>query len=175
MCLRALFSPAEQDAAQIEWALVTELERAVGDGWRYADSSRRLRHLIRQARERADSPQAWARAFAQALLDTLEAAQEAEAAQSEIELLKLRLASFRRIVAEVNANPLNAQVEALTQERDRWQKEATQHADRIRSLEATLARSQQMHRQEVAQLRQEVAALNRLVVEQQEELVQRNS
>ena len=47
--------------------------------------------------------------------------------------------------------------------------------DRIRSLEAALARSQQIHQRAVAQLRQEVAALNRLVVEQQEELVQRNS
>jgi uncharacterized protein YukE len=174
MWLRVLLGPSEEDLVRAQWEVVDELERAAGEGWRYAGSSRRLRQLVRQAREQADSPSSWARAFARLLQDTLTAAQEAEEMRAGVELLECRLASFQRIVAGYNANPLQAQVETLTQERDEWQAQAERHAGRVRSLEAALARGQQAHQEEVARLKQEIVALNRLVVQQQEELVQGN-
>jgi len=67
------------------------------------------------------------------------------------------------------------QVQALTAERDRWRDLAAQAERRAQSLEQALARARQTHQAEVARLQEKIAALNRIIVEQQEELNARNA
>jgi len=59
---------------------------------------------------------------------------------------------------------------AVTEERDRWRGEAVRLGERVRVLEGMLAGAEARHREEVGRLREEVAALNRIIVEQQEAL-----
>lgn len=178
MC-RFLFAPDPAEIARAQWALVSIFEQAAANSWRYGDKSNdRLRELVRRARGQGQTPQEWAGAFVRALLeefDELEAAVEAAAgARREMEALRTQLAYYERLVADYHADPLKAQVDQLTGERDLCRLEVRRLTDRVQQLQESLARAQQLHQSEVDRLRQEIAALNRIVVEQQEELLQRS-
>jgi len=173
MCIRIILPPTGEQTAEAQWSLVDTLEQSLGDGWRYAETNRALRQLIRQARAQAPDPQAWAAIFAEALVDTLAALQAAANASNAasndarvIERLRLERDSLRHIVAEYNADPLHAQVATLTQERDRWRDLAAHTERRAQALAA----AQQAHLEDLARLQEDLAALNRIVAEQQEEL-----
>ena len=179
MGIHVLFGHTDAELVQAQWSLVDALEQSLGDGWRYADTSHALRQLVHQTRAQAHDPQAWAAAFAEALVDTLTAIQtaaadDANAASNDaraVERLSLERDSLRRIVAAYNADPLHTQVATLTQECDRWRDLAAHTERRAQALAA----AQQAHLEDVACLQEEIAALNRIVAQQQEELDAHNT
>ena len=173
MSIHVILGHTDAELVQAQWSLVDALEQSLGDRWRYADTSRALRQLIRQTRAQAHDPQAWAAAFAEALVDTLTAIQTAADASNAasndaraVERLSLERDSLRRIVAEYNANPLHTQVATLTQECDRWRDLAAQAERRAQALTT----AQQAHLEDIARLQEEIVSLNRIVAQQQEEL-----
>lgn len=78
---------------------------------------------------------------------------------------------WRRVAEEFARHPLQEEIARLTQARDQWRTIAEQNTQRVRELEAAMTRSEQIHRDEAARLATEIAALNRLVVQQQDELL----
>ena len=103
MCIRIILPPTGEQTAEAQWSLVDALEQALGDGWRYAEASRALRQLIRRARAQAPDPQAWAAAFAEALVDTLTALQAAAASNDACEVERSRRERDHRPPATTSA------------------------------------------------------------------------
>ena len=66
-------SPDVNQGAKAQWSLVACLEQALGEGWRYSEASWTLRRIIHEARSRSSSPEGWAEAFVQDMLDALAA------------------------------------------------------------------------------------------------------
>lgn len=170
MVWRALFPPHDEDVAQAQWALVTALEQAAGNDRRRPEASRALRQLLAQVRAGARTPHEWAATLAQALLEQL--AQQATATQAarEISLLQQQVEIYRRALEAERADPLAGQVERLTGERDQLQGQVDRLVGQARNLTATLERVQQTRQTEVGQLNAEIAALNRIIVQQEEAL-----
>jgi len=106
MSIHVILGHTDAELVQAQWSLVDALEQSLGDGWRYAETSRTLRQLIRRARAQAPDPQAWAAAFAEALVDTLTALQAAAASNDACEVEWLRLERDHRPPATTSATRL---------------------------------------------------------------------
>jgi len=173
MGIRLLFGHTAEELTQAQWAVVDAFRRALDLGLSHPEARRTLREVL--TRVHCSNPAQWAAGVAEALIGTIAQLQAAVASDDarEVERLRLERDSLRRIVADYNAHPL--QVQALTAERDRWRDLAAQAERRAQSLEQALARARQTHQAEVARLQEKIAALNRIIVEQQEELNARNA
>lgn len=173
MGIRLLFGHTAEELTQAQWAVVDAFRRALDLGLSHPEARRTLREVL--TRVHCSNPEQWAAEVAEALIGTIAQLQAAVASDDarEVERLRLERDSLRRIVADYNAHSL--QVQALTAERDRWRDLAAQAERRAQSLEQALARARQTHQAEVARLQEKIAALNRIIVEQQEELNARNA
>ena len=174
MCIRISFGHSDEQLVEAQWAVVNALRRAVYHGSSHPDARRILHDAL--ARAHASSPEQWAVESAEALVQTIARLQTATANDNlEIQSLRLRCEHLQQLVDRYNQNPLQERVKVLTQERDRRREEAEQLTRRVRFLEEALARAQQAHQAEVNYLQEEIAALNRIIVEQQEELNAHNT
>ena len=174
MCIRIVFGHTDEQLTKAQWDVVNALRRAVDGGITNLDARRILRDIF--ARAYAPTPEQWAAEVAQALVETIAHLQAAAALDDarEVQRLRRQCDYLQRLVDDYTASPLHQQVQVLSQERDRWRAEADRLDNQIHALEDTLRRAQQAHQAEVAHLRAEIAALNRIIVEQQEELNERN-
>jgi len=169
MCIRIVFGHSDEQLVEAQWAVVNALRRAVYHGSSHPDARRILHDAL--AHTYTASPEQWAVESAETLVQTIAQLQTAAANDDlEIQSLRLRCEHLQRLVERYNQNPLQHKVKTLTQERDRRREEAEQLTRRVRSLEEALARAQQSHRSEVASLQATIADLNRIIVEQQEQL-----
>jgi len=174
MCIRIVFGHTDEQITEAQWAVVNALRRAVDRSLVHGNARQTLRDVF--ARTHAASAEQWVAEVAEALVEIIAQIQAAASHDAhEVQRLRLECDTLRRIVAGYNAHPLQAQVEALTQERDRCHGEAERLANQVQSLEDALRRARQAHQVEVTQLQAEIAALNRIVVGQQEALNECNS
>jgi len=174
MCIRIVFGHSDEQLTEAQWAVVNALRRAIDRSLVHGNARQTLRDVLAGAR--SFSPEQWAAEVAKALVETIAQIQAAASHDAhEVQRLRLECDTLRRIVADYNAHPLQAQVEGLTQERDYWRSEAERLANQVQSLEDALRRARQAHQVEVTQLQAEIAALNRVIVEQQEALNECNS
>ena len=170
MCIRVVFGHTDEELTEAKWAVVNAFRRALDGGLSHFDARRALREVLTRAH--GSNPEQWAAEVAEALVETIAQLQAAVASDDarQVERLRLECDSLRRVVADYNAHPLQAQVQALTAERDRRRAEADRLANRVRTLEDALRRAQQAHQTEVARLQATIADLNRIVAEQQRQL-----
>ena len=169
MCIRIVFGHSDEQLVEAQWAVVNALRRAVHHGSSHPDARRTLHDAL--ARAHASSPEQWAVESAEALVQAIARLQTATANDDlEIQSLRLRCEHLQHLVERYNQNPLQEQAKTLTQERDRWREEAGRLSNRVHTLEEALARAQQAHQAEVAALQETISDLNRIIVEQQEEL-----
>ena len=169
MCIRISFGHSDEQLVEAQWAVVNALRRAVYHGSSHPDARRTLHDALAHAH--ASSPEQWAVESAEALVQAIARLQTATAnGDLEIQSLRLRCEHLQQLVDRYNQNPLQERLKTISQERDRWREEAEQLTRRVRSLEEALARAQQAHQAEVAALQETISDLNRIIVEQQEEL-----
>ncbi|MBN1934385.1 MAG: hypothetical protein JW934_06955 [Anaerolineae bacterium] len=155
-----LFGYTDDDLINAQWDIVRALRFAFEHGQETGIRAK-LSAL------RAPTPEAWIAEAARLLIAHISACEQA-AAKSDGEALRMTARSeyFESLVKTYKADPLHAQVERLTQERDHWRSEATKLTEHERELQADLERAWD----ELDRLEREVKALNRLVVAQQEAL-----
>ena len=174
MCIRISFGHSDEQLVEAQWAVVNALRRAVYHGSSHPDARRTLHDAL--ARAHASSPEQWAVESAEALVQAIARLQTATANDDlEIQSLRLRCEHLQQLVDRYNQNPLQERLKTISQERDHWREEAEQLTRRVRSLEEALARAQQAHQSEVAALQATISDLNRIIVEQQEELNAHNT
>jgi chromosome segregation ATPase len=169
MALQRLFSPTSEQTNKTGWALVKDIERQLR-ACRRPEVHQAINLILEQARSQASSPQCWATHFAQAVVETLEAFQAAAASAKsagwQIDLLNLECASLRHALAECEADPLQDQVSTLTAARDESYARATQAEQSMERL----TKKQGILQTEIANLKQTITDLNRIVAQQQEQL-----
>lgn len=172
MCFRIVIGHEKQDLIAAQWEVVSALQAALDNDWRYREAGQVLRQLLGEARVGDRSPEVCMETFAHSLLVAVAQLQDAiRAADAQaVEQLQAELASYRRIVGELQSRPIRMQVEELAHERDRWREIAGQLTHRVEDLEQALEQAHQTHRADVTQLREEIGDLNRIVAEQQEAL-----
>jgi len=171
MCIRISFGHSDEQLVEAQWAVVNALRRAVYHGSSHPDARRILYDALARAHTYTASPEQWAVESAEALVQAIARLQTATANDDlEIQSLRLRCEHLQQLVDRYNQNPLQERLKTISQERDRWREEAEQLTRRVRSLEEALARAQQAHQSEVAALQETISDLNRIIVEQQEQL-----
>jgi len=174
MCIRIVFGHSDEQLVEAQWAVVNALRHAVYHGSSHPDARRILHDAL--AHTYASSPEQWAVESAETLVQAIAQLQTATANDDiEIQSLRLRCEHLQQLVDRYNQNPLQQRLKTISQERDRWREEAEQLTRRVRSLEEALARAQQAHQSEVAALQATISDLNRIIVEQQEELNAHNT
>ena len=165
MCIRITLPPTAEHIAEAQWDLTDTLARAFASDERHSNARRSLSETLLAARLQANSPQQCASAFAQSLIRTVStlqtAANTASDAVAKIAQLELDRDYLRSIVRAQHIE--QAQVEALTKERDDLLQRSTR-------LEAALRLVKDEYRRDVSDLRTTIADLNRIVADQQEQL-----
>lgn len=148
--------------AALRWAIVHSLNQ-------HPQTS----HLAREALDRL--PPLDGEEWMTEVLDTLVgliARQHTEYWNQNKELFQTRKErdEMQQKVDEYEIGLLNERIASLTEERDRWRREAQYLPARVQELEEALARSQKARQFEVNSLQEEIAGLNRVVVRQQERI-----
>lgn len=170
MCIRIGYSQEQLHAARVEaqQEVINALHRTLSHGTSHPDARRILHDALARPHT---NPVQWAINSAETLVQ-LVARFQTQARENDltIQSLRLRCKQLQKLLDRYHQDPLQDQVQALAQERDHWQAEATRLANRVRSLEQALSRAQQAHQSEVAALQQTIAHLNRIIVAQQEQL-----
>ncbi len=165
MCIRITLPPTAEHVAEAQWDLIDTLARAFASAERHSNARRSLREMLLAARLQANSSQQCASAFAQSLIRTIStlqtAANTASDAVAKIAQLELDRDYVRSIVRAQHIE--QAQVEALTKERDDLLQRSTR-------LEAALRLVEDEYRRDVSDLQTTIADLNRIVADQQEQL-----
>ena len=181
MPLRLTFGYDQEDLLRAQWDLIQTLQNSwsLNYSYSYSQACQQLSELVSHL-GKPESPVAWVEAFSAALLRSITALNEARCAETETALRRITNERDRlqRSLTDVQQDPLQAQVQFLTEERDRWRAQAAAHGRRIEELEAALQRAQTTHagerrrlEQESARLQAEITALNRIVAQQQLQLL----
>ncbi|MCD6344173.1 MAG: hypothetical protein J7M17_01005 [Anaerolineae bacterium] len=179
MPLRIRFGYDQEDLQQAQWNLIYALQNSCSSGLGYFPARQQLSELVSHL-GKSESPVAWVEAFSAALLRSITALSDARCAETETALRRITNERDRlqRSLTDIQQDPLQAQVQFLTEERDRWLAQATTNGQRIAELEAALQRAQtaragerQRLEQESARLQAEITALNRIVAQQQLQLL----
>lgn len=179
MPLRLTFGYDEDDLQQAQWNLIYALQNSWSSGLGYFPARQQLSELVNNLGKQ-ESPAAWVEAFSAALLRSITALNEARCKETEGALRRITNERDRlqRILTDIQQDPLQAQVQSLTEDRDRWLDQAAMNGRRIAELETALQRAQtaragerQRLEQESARLQAAIAALNRIVAQQQLQLL----
>ena len=179
MPLRIRFGYDQEDLQRAQWDLIYTLQNSLSSGLGYFPARQQLSELVSHL-GKPDSPAAWVEAFSTALLRSITALHEARCAETEAALRRTTNERDRlqRALTDIQQDPLQAQVQFLTEDRDRWLAQAAAHGRRIEELEAALQRAQTAHagerhrlEQESGRLQAEITALNRIVAQQQLQLL----
>ena len=181
MPLRIRWGYDEDDLRQAQWNLIRLLRNSLSSGYSYSylQTHQQLSELINNLGN-PDSPTAWVEAFGTELLRSITALNEARCEETETALRRTtdERDRLQRILTDIQQDPLQVQVQFLTEDRDRWLEWAAANGRRIKELEAALQRAQTAHtgerhrlEQESARLQAEIAALNRIVAQQQLQLL----
>jgi predicted RNase H-like nuclease (RuvC/YqgF family) len=165
----------QDELTAAQWAVVQAFRQGLDNGITYLEARQALRDIFIQAP--GNDPEAWATDVAQALLKLIAQLQTAAKSVDQYEVARLRSTcdSLRLAVNAYRADPLKAQVERLTEQRDKCEDEVDRLTRQVHHLEAALAQAQQVHQSEIARTQAEIVALNRIVVEQQEALNERDA
>jgi chromosome segregation ATPase len=167
MCCHIVIGHTDKELTRAQWAVANSFLRAMEENLSHEEDCRIVHDIL--ARLYVQSPEQWATQVAKALVGTISQLRAASSkATHEIERLRPECESLRRIMAEYNDNPLQAQVQTLTEERDRWRFQAARFERHAATLEQSLAAAQQAHQEDVAHLQEEISALNHIVFAQQE-------
>jgi predicted RNase H-like nuclease (RuvC/YqgF family) len=163
-----IFGHTDKELGAARWAAVNAFRYAVERNIKDKDVRQMLQEML--ARSSSSDPERWAERVVQDLVEIIVRLQtDITKTTRELESVRFDHDMLKQTTAEYFAHPLQEQVEALAEERDYQHKEAEWMADRIRQLERSLARSQWSRETDVTRLQEEIAALNRIVVEQQEQ------
>ncbi len=162
--------PEDQVAAQ--WALIAVVEATVGSTpMRYAApaAAQVVGELLAGARGGAHGDaRRWAFLLGQYLPDLVAQLQaDRDQARGAVVGEQTRLSLLEERIKTLLAEPLRAQVAALTAERDRVLERARGLAGRITDLEQALAGQQQSYEARLAEQQAEIGALREIVAKQQ--------
>ncbi len=170
MCIQIVRGHSDQELAAAEWSAVESLELCIAGLSLAPETRQALQQTLHNARAGAATSQQWAEALAQSLATVYAQAERAPAALRDLEITRMQLESYRRIVEENARNPLRQQVQQLTQERDQLRDQEALYTQRIERLTKALARAKHSHQAETERMKADIGRLNRIVVEQQERL-----
>ncbi|MEA3396334.1 MAG: hypothetical protein U9R05_02625 [Chloroflexota bacterium] len=181
MPLRLTFGYDKEDLQRAQWDLIRLLQNYLSSNcsYSYFQAHQQLSELVNNLGKQ-DSPTAWVEAFGAELLRSITVLNAARCKETETALRRAtdERDRLQRTLADIQQDPLQAQVQFLTEDRDRWLDQAAANGRRIEELETALQRAQTAHagerhrlEQESARLQAEIAALNRIVAQQQLQLL----
>lgn len=179
MPLRIRLGYDQDDLHRAQWNLIYALQNSWSSGLGYFPARQQLSELVNNLGKQ-ESPAAWVEAFVTALLRSITALNNARCQETEAALRRItdERDRLQRTLTDIQQDPLQAQVQSLTEDRDRWLDQAAVHGRRIEELETALQRAQtaragerQRLEQESARLQAAIAALNRIVAQQQLQLL----
>ncbi len=165
MCIRITLPPTAEHIAEAQWDLIDILAQAFASTERHSNARQSLSRALEVARLQTNSPQQWASAFAQRMVETVStlqtAANTASDAAAKATQLELDRDYLRSIVRAQNIE--QDQVEALIKERASLLRRST-------GLAAALRLVRDEYRRDVSDLQSMIVDLNRIVADQQEQL-----
>lgn len=164
-----IFGASEKEIEGAKQSVVEALRR----GMEYASPDAETLQYLRQRLPAipGSNPESWASALVSSLITLVnDLRREIALRQNTIGDLRWKERNLERQVEHYRSDPLRDQVARLTEERDRWQREAEELGDRVQRLANTLDREKRDYEGRLAALREKVTSLRRIVVEQQEAL-----
>jgi len=173
MPLRLTFGYDKEDLLQAQWNLIRLLQSSLSSGYSYSylQAHQQLSELVNNL-GKPESPPAWVAAFGTALLRSITALNEARCKETETALRRITDERdwLQRTLTDIQQDPLQDQVQSLTEDRDRWLDQAAVNGRRIDELETALQRAQTARQTAVTHLQTHIAQQNHLLVQQEEEL-----
>ena len=165
MCIRIVLPASVEHVIEAQWALVDALAQAFSSDERHVKARRSLSEALRVARARTNSPQQWANAFAQALIEIVSTLQAAVRITPDAATKIAQLESNREYLLSIirARNDNQNQIESLTKKHDDLLQRSVQ-------LEKALELARDEYHRDVSDLQATIADLNRIIADQQERL-----
>lgn len=179
MPIRICVGYNNDDLLQAQWDVNRVIEQSLYRNWPAFQARVTLREALSGVSHTTLSPIEWIQRFTENLVEIVATFQVEQASVRNSDLLTTQAERDRlqRIVDEFQQHPLQEQVTAWKNWSYQAQTQMSQQAERIKALEGALERARTAHAAEtqhlegvVRALQDKIAALNRLLVEQQDAL-----